>query len=231
MHDQSSARYPFLISYVWVGKGWKFIHLKKWPEILKPLHVNNGQGSVLSLAGVIMERTSLLWFAYQFFLHFNVFSALKEGLQCVERVDCQAIFVCTIIYYIEYRANVRSSHQDYFRKYLFFSSRSTFFWSFQEALCVHRTDANFPGRFVCSPNRYHFSRSPLYVFTEQIPIFQKHFFSYRTDTNFPGALFMCSPNRYQFSRSTFLATEQIQIFQEHILFGYRTDTDFPWTPF
>ena len=106
MHDQSSARYPFLISYVWVGKGWKFIHLKKWPEILKPLHVNNGQESVLSLAGVIMESTSLLWFAYQFFLHFNVFSALKEGLQCVERVDCQAIFVCTIIYYIEYRASV-----------------------------------------------------------------------------------------------------------------------------
>ena len=24
---------------------------------------------------------------------------------------------------------------------------------FQEALCVHQTDANFPGRFVCSLNR------------------------------------------------------------------------------
>ena len=94
---------------------------------------------------------------------------------------------------------------------------------------------------VCSPNRYHFSRSPLYVFIEQIPIFQEHLFSYRTDTNFPGTLFICSPNRYQFSRSTFLATdfpgavlflatEQIPIFQEQF-FSYRTDNDFPGSLF
>ena len=112
---------------------------------------------------------------------------------------------------------------------------------------------------MCSPNRCQFyrnvclSRSPLYVFIEQIPIFQEDFFSYRTDTNFP-LRFVCSSNRYhfsrspfyvfteqrpifqeplfwlskryRFSRSTFLASKQIQIFQEHF-FGYRTDADFP----
>ena len=107
----------------------------------------------------------------------------------------------------------RSSHRDYFRKYLFFSSRSTFFWIF-------------PGRlYVCSPNRYIFSRMIWSV--------------RRTDTIFSGAHFMCSPNRYRFSRSTFLATEQIQIFQEHFflateqipifqehLFSYQTDNNF-----
>ena len=70
-----------------------------------------------------------------------------------------------------------------------------------------------------------FSRR-LYVFTEQIQIFQdvnivctpNKFFQepilcvHRTDTDFPGA--------------TILATEQIPIFQE-LLFSYRTDTDFP----
>ena len=99
------------------------------------------------------------------------------------------------------------------RKYLFFSSRSIFFWIF-------------PGGFMCSPNRCQFSRKvclfaeqiqifqedteqipffqePSFVFIEQIPIFQEHFFSYRTDTNFPGALFMC----------------------------YRTDINFPGAPF
>ena len=88
---------------------------------------------------------------------------------------------------------------------------------FQEALCVHRTDANFPGRFVCSPNRYKFSRRMWSV--------------HRTDTTFPGALFMCSPNRYRFSRTTFLATEQIPIFQEPSLCVHRTDTNFPGAPF
>ena len=154
------------------------------------------------------------------------------------------------------RINIRSSHRDYFRKYLFFSSRSTFFCIFQEALCVHRTDAYFPGRFVCSPNRYKISRSPLYVFIEQIPFpgalfqlpnryqfsrntflatekipsFQEHFFfGYRTDTDFPETLFQL-PNRYRFSRNTFLATEQIPIFQEHF-FSYRTDNDFPGSLF
>ena len=107
-----------------------------------------------------------------------------------------------------------SSHRDYFRKYLFFSSRSTFFRSFpgdlmcspnissrkvclfaeqisffQElCLCVPLTDTYFPGT--------------LFLANEQIPFFQEHFYSYRTDTNFPGALL--------------LATEQITIFQEHL---------------
>ena len=107
---------------------------------------------------------------------------------------------------------IRSSHRDNSQKYLFFSSRSTFFGVFQEALCVHRTDTIFPERYVFSSNRSQFpgdvfsarrtdtifSRK-VCLFIEQIPIFQEHFFVDRTDTNFPGALF----------------------------FGYRTGTDFP----
>ena len=61
-----------------------------------------------------------------------------------------------------------------------------------------------------------FSRR-LYVFTEQILIFQEGIFFRRTDTIFPGANFMCSPNRYRFSKSPY--------------FGYRTGTDFPGAPF
>ena len=132
---------------------------------------------------------------------------------------------CTTRFFITCIWTYRSSHRDYFRKYLF-SSRSTFFWIFlggfmcspnrckfsrkvclfaeqiqifqDLSLCVHRTDIN-SGRFVCSPNRYRFSRIPLYVFTEQIQIFQDPSLCvHRTDINFP---------------------EQ--------LFSYRTDTDFP----
>ena len=74
----------------------------------------------------------------------------------------------------------RSRHRDCFRKYLFFSSRSNFFWIL-------------PGDLVCSPNRYHFSRSPFYVFTEQIPIFQEAFFEYqRIDRQFPNRYFSIS---------------------------------------
>ena len=99
------------------------------------------------------------------------------------------------------RTSFRSSHRDYFRKFLFFSSRSTFFWIFPESL------------FMCSSNRYQFSRKTWSV--------------HRTYTNFPGSLFMCSPNRYQFSRSTCLATEQITIFQEAFFKYQRTDRQFP----
>ena len=82
-------------------------------------------------------------------------------------------------------------------------------------ICVHRTAANFPGRFVCSPNRYKFpgglglftEQIPFFqepsLFTEQIPIFWQHLFSYRTDTDFPGA----------------------------VLCVHRTDADFPGAPF
>ena len=84
----------------------------------------------------------------------------------------------------------RSSYRDYFRKYLFFSSRSTFFWIF-------------PGDLIFSPNRYQFSRSYIYVFTEQIPIV------------------------YRFSRSTSIATKQITIFQEAFFEFQRTDRQFP----
>ena len=64
-----------------------------------------------------------------------------------------------------------------------------------------------------SPNRYYFSRSSFYVFTEQIPIFQKPFF-------------LATKQIQIFQEHFFLANKQILIFQEHI-FSYRTDNDFP----
>ena len=80
-------------------------------------------------------------------------------------------------------------HQDNFRQYLFFSSRSAFFWIF-------------PGGFIFLPNRYHFSTERLFCssnssifperfffFAEQIPFFRKVcVLIYQTYTNFPGAL-------------------------------------------
>ena len=66
-----------------------------------------------------------------------------------------------------------------------FLSGAPFSGFFQEALCVHRTDANFPGRFVCSLNRYKFSRRTW----SSSPIFQEHRFSHWTDTDFPGTIF------------------------------------------
>ena len=70
----------------------------------------------------------------------------------------------------------------------------------------------------------------LYVFTEQMPIFQEGLSVRRTDTNFQEDV-VCSPNRYHFSKSPlYVFIEQIPIFQEH-LFSYRTDTIFPGTFF
>ena len=85
---------------------------------------------------------------------------------------------------------------------------------FQEGLFVRRTDHNFPGdlfllvehdnnfpgRCICSPNRKHFFKKGMsaqipifqeqfFFATKQIPNFQKHFFGYRADTDFPGNLF------------------------------------------
>ena len=78
-------------------------------------------------------------------------------------------------------------HLEYFRKYLFFSSRSAFLGFFQEALCVHRTDTIFPG-------------AKFYVFTERFS--RSPYFGFGTDTNFPGAPFKL-PNRYRFFRGPF----------------------------
>ena len=65
---------------------------------------------------------------------------------------------------------------------------------FQEALCVHQTDTNFPGRFIFSSSRSQFSRS----------------------------IFFLLSNR--FSRSTsFLVTEQIQILQKAFCKNHRKD--------
>ena len=66
------------------------------------------------------------------------------------------------------------------------------------------------------------------MFTEQISIFQEHYFGYRTDTdfprahfyshrtdtNFPGALFFGYRTDNDFPGALFFATEQIRIFQE-----------------
>ena len=57
----------------------------------------------------------------------------------------------------------------------------------QEAFCVHQTDTNFSGGYLCSVNRYNFSRGPFYVFTEHIQVCQRHLFSYRTYTDLPEA--------------------------------------------
>ena len=138
---------------------------------------------------------------------------------------------------------------------------------FQEGMFVRRTDTNlpgahfmgspntdFPGRYVCSPNRYKFSRSPFYGFTEQIailqeplfwlsnryrfsrstflatiqiPIFQEHFLANEQMPIFQEHYFFWLSNRYRFSRSTLLVTEQILIFQEAYFKYYRTDRQFP----
>ena len=123
----------------------------------------------------------------------------------------------------------RSSHQDSFRKYLFFFSRSNLFIIFQEGPFVPRADINFPGESICSSNRHEFSRR-VYMFFEQTQIFQegysrRHDLSrrfvkqtllyHRTDTNFP--------------RDPYLVLEHIHIFQE-LLFSHRTDTHFPGSP-
>ena len=62
---------------------------------------------------------------------------------------------------------------------------------------------------------------------KQIPIFQEHVFSYRTDTDFPGALLFWLLNRYRFSRNAFLATKQITVFQEAFFEYQQTDRQFP----
>ena len=50
----------------------------------------------------------------------------------------------------------KSCHRGYFRKDLFFSSKTIFFWSFPGD-CIHRTDTNFPGSMSVCRNWYHFS--------------------------------------------------------------------------
>ena len=111
----------------------------------------------------------------------------------IEAENSKLLYLITITsWYLQYNVVVflcRSSHRDYFENICSFLPRAPFSGVFQEALCVHRTDANFPERFVYSPNRYQFSRST-FLATEQIQIFQEHFFfGYQTDTDFPGTPF------------------------------------------
>ena len=98
-------------------------------------------------------------------------------------------------------------------------------------MSVCLTDTIFPGTmFMCSPNRYLFYKSA-FIATERYQFSRSTFFlGYRTDNDFPGALFLLrtdidfpgshfwiSTNRYQFLRST--------------SYSYRTDKDFPGSLF
>ena len=60
---------------------------------------------------------------------------------------------------------------------------------FKEALCVHQTDANFPGRSVCSPNRYKISRRMWSVRRTDTFFQEPSLCIHRTDTDFTGTPF------------------------------------------
>ena len=116
------------------------------------------------------------------------------------------------------KPGIRSSHQNNFRKYLFFFFRSNRFIIFQEGPFVPQTDMNFPGGSYVLRTDTNFPRGLIektcfsrrfYLFVEQT------FSSHRTDTNFP--------------RNSYLVLEHILIFQEP-LFCHRTDTHFPGSP-
>ena len=82
--------------------------------------------------------------------------------------------------------NVRSSHLSvpFSRMSIYpflFPGWASFSGFFQEAVCVHRTDTFFPGRYMCSPNRYLFSRK-----------------------------IMCSPNKYLFPGIFFRKSSNIK---------------------
>ena len=86
-----------------------------------------------------------------------------------------------------------------------------FSWFFREALCVHRTDTDFSGRFVCFSNRCHF--------LERYVCSNRQFSRNRQ--------FLCLPIRFRFYRSTFLVTKQITIFQEVFFEYHLSDRQFP----
>ena len=128
--------------------------------------------------------------------------------------------------------NIRSSHRDSFRKYLFFFSRSHLFKIFQEGPFVPRTDMNFPEGSICSSNRHEFSRR-VYMFFEQTRIFQeglskRHVFSRRFYL-FVEQTLLSHQTDTNFHRNPYLVLEHIRIFQEP-LFSHRTDTHFPGSP-
>ena len=87
------------------------------------------------------------------------------------------------------QSSVLSSNQTIFENICSLLTEAPFSGVFQQALCVHRTDNNFPGRYIYSSNRYHFLQEGMSV--EQIPIFQGQFF--------------LPPNIYRFSRKSFLS--------------------------
>ena len=74
--------------------------------------------------------------------------------------------------------NTEAAAETIFENICYFLPEAHF--SRQEALCVHRTDTNFSGRFIYSSN------------VEQIKCFQGGVFVRRTDTDFPGRFFQIS---------------------------------------
>ena len=107
--------------------------------------------------------------------------------------------------------------------FLEFSSRLNVFNEqipiFQQGMSIsvlRRTDTDFPGA--------------LFLATEQIPIFQKHSYSYRTDANFPEEMFLATEQIQIFQEPFFFATEQITNLKK-VFFKYqRTDRKFPGAP-
>ena len=116
-----------------------------------------------------------------FILRLKKFLDIKKSLKATSEAATETIFenICSFLPGAPFSVFSR-------RLYVFTEQMPIF----QEpSLCVHRTDTDFPGAPFYLPNRYQFSRSTSFLATEQIPIFQEHFFSYRIDNNFPGIAF------------------------------------------
>ena len=64
-----------------------------------------------------------------------------------------------------------------------------------------------------------------------ISIFQKHFFGYRTDTDFSGAPMFCYRTDNDFPESLFRISTNRYRFSKEDLYSYRTDNDFPGSLF
>ena len=120
----------------------------------------------------------------------------------------------------------KSSRRDNFRKCICsFLPGAPFSGLFHEAFCIRRTLLIFQEGVFFLSNRSQFSRK-LYLFAEQIPIFQEQYFLATEQIPIFQEQFFWPPNRYRFSRSTVLATEQIPTFQETYFKYHRIDRKF-----
>ena len=91
-----------------------------------------------------------------------------------------------------------------------------YIWLFQVALCVHRTDNDFPGRFICSSNQITIFQGTSFYLVEQITIFQDfRYFCSLNRYHFFQEHFFLAAERYRFSRKPFLnIIEHISNFHE-----------------